>query len=75
MSVKLLVDTDEFLDYFMADLEKAQKSVWLQTLSFEGDSAGKTIAHQLLKNKVGDIRILVDYFSRYKMSDHLLWLP
>ncbi len=75
MTAQLLVDAPEFLHHLTQDLRQAQQSVWLQTLSFEGDRAGKTIASLLLDCAAPDIRILVDHFTNYKLSDQLLWLP
>ncbi len=75
MNVKLLIDSEEFVEALRGDLKRARKSVYLQTLSFEGDATGQSVAQWLLNSPANDLKIIVDFFTRFKLSDHLLWWP
>ncbi len=75
MKVDLLIDSAEFLEALKGDLERAKESIYLQTLSFEGDATGQEIAQLLLDSPAKDVKIIVDFFTKFKLSDRLLWWP
>jgi cardiolipin synthase len=49
--------------------------VWVQTLSFEGDSGGGRLAQALHESQARDRRILVDEFTRWVQNDRFLYRP
>ena len=72
---QLLVDAEEFWRQLQHDLQRASKRVWIQTLSFEGDSAGLPLAEALLASRARDRRLIVDAFSQHILSDRFIYLP
>ena len=72
---RLLVGSEEFLTALEADTAAARERVWLQTLSFEGDTAGQRLAQLLRETKAPDKRILVDEFTRFVQNDRFLFSP
>jgi cardiolipin synthase len=73
--IQLLVDADEFWPQLQRDLQRAERRVWLQTLSLEADTAGLPLADALLACKATDRRLLVDAFSRHILSDRFIYAP
>ncbi len=72
---RLLVGSTEFLNALEADTVAARERVWMQTLSFEGDSAGQRVAQALRESRAPDKRILVDEFTRFVQNDRFLYSP
>jgi cardiolipin synthase len=75
MRLKLLVDSGEFWGVLREDIRSAQQSIYIQTFSFEGDTAGKSLADALLASKAVDKRIIVDDYTRWMISDKYLYSP
>ncbi len=75
MDVKIIPDSRLFLKQVESDIRKASKRVLIQTLSFEGDRAGREISTLLQRADVPDKRIIVDSYTRWCLSDHILFLP
>jgi cardiolipin synthase len=69
----LLVDADELWPQLQRDLHHATKRVWIQTLSFEGDSAGLPLADALLASRARDRRLIIDAFSQHILSDRFIY--
>lgn len=75
MKMSLLIDSGEFWKALKKDIDSSQKYIYILTLSFEGDSVGKMLSDQLITSKAVDIRILIDQYTRYILSDHFLYAP
>lgn len=75
MSNKLLIDQDQFWSALKNDIAAAKKSIYLQTLSFEGDTVGKKLCEALKESNASDIRIVVDCYTKYIISDRFIYTP
>jgi cardiolipin synthase len=75
IACELLVDSGSFWERLSADITSARQSVYIQTLSFEGDSAGRGLADSVKASAAGDKRIIVDNYTRYVLSDKFLFSP
>ena len=75
MDVKIIPDSQLFLKHVENDIREASKRVLIQTLSFEGDRAGRKVSALLRLAGVPDKRIIVDSYTRWCLSDHILFLP
>ena len=75
MRFQLLVDADRFWLQLQRDLQRASRRVWIQTLSFEGDSAGLPLAEALLASRARDRRLIIDAFSQHILSDRFIYAP
>jgi phosphatidylserine/phosphatidylglycerophosphate/cardiolipin synthase-like enzyme len=64
LRIELLVDGAEFWSRLEGDIAQARERVWVQTLSFEGDTAGRKLSGALQACGAPDRRILVDSFNR-----------
>jgi cardiolipin synthase len=69
MTFDLLVDSDNFWNRLQADIKSAQHGLLIQTLSFEGDSVGKKLSELVKASPAKDKRIIIDYYTRYILSD------
>jgi cardiolipin synthase len=75
MKTKLLVDSNQFWTTLREDILSAQRSILVQTFSFEGDQTGKMLAEALLSSAAVDKRIIVDDYTRWVISDKFLYAP
>lgn len=75
MRIELQVDSQEFWPRLREDILAAQESVRIQTLSFEGDSAGKGLADVLRTIQPLDARVLVDAWTQFFLNDRFLYAP
>ena len=75
MSIQLKVDSTEFWTSLKQDIAAAKDYVYVQTLSFEGDRAGRGLADALLSSAATDKRIAVDSFSKVIINDKLINAP
>ena len=73
--MELLVDSTEFWNRLAEDIAGARQRAWVQTLSFEGDAAGRRLTDAMLACPATDRRILVDDYSRYWLSDRFILGP
>ena len=71
----LLVGSDEFWSHLRADIESAQASVCVQTLSFEADAAGTGLSEAMRASGAADRRIIVDRFTQHFVSDRWVFSP
>jgi cardiolipin synthase len=74
-NIKLLVDSEEFWNSLRNDLAGAEKSAYIQTLSFEGDPVGLGLSQALTNCKARDKRIIVDQYTRYIINDKVIFSP
>src|ERR1700752_2282816 len=75
MKIELLVDFKEFWSHLRADIERARRSVFVQTFAFEGDRVGKDLAAALLSSPATDKRVLADSFTRVVLNDGVRYWP
>jgi len=75
VKVRLLVDSAEFQAAVDEDLPQARREVFIQALTFEGDTAGQWIGGLLERSKAADRRMIIDAFSRAVVSDRFIWGP
>ncbi|MCX6553241.1 MAG: phosphatidylserine/phosphatidylglycerophosphate/cardiolipin synthase family protein [Acidobacteria bacterium] len=76
MSIRLLVDAAEFWPAFEADARTATTRLYVQTLSFEGDTAGQGLADLFLAlGPIVDRRLIIDHYTRYFINDRFLYAP
>jgi len=75
MRMRLLVDSNEFWTVLREDIQSAQQCIYIQTFSFEGDKAGKSLAEALISSPAVDKRIIVDDYTKWVISDKYLYSP
>ncbi|MCP4566465.1 MAG: phosphatidylserine/phosphatidylglycerophosphate/cardiolipin synthase family protein [FCB group bacterium] len=75
MNLEILVDSDNFWTRFAEDIDSAQKNIYIQTLSFEGDKAGLQLAERLTAAAAPDKRIIIDNYTKYMLSDKFRYSP
>jgi cardiolipin synthase A/B len=75
MNIQLKVDSTEFWDSLKQDIARAKDRVFIQTLSFEGDEAGKGLADALLTSTASDRRLIIDSFSKIIINDKFIKAP
>lgn len=73
MKIQLLVDSKEFWNSLQRDIHNSTKCIYIQTLSFEGDSVGEMLSSNLLSCNSRDIRVIVDYYTKYVISDRFIY--
>ena len=76
MKYDILIDSDNFWRRLKLDILNAEKEILIQTLSFEGDWVGHELGHTLLsiRNSIR-IKILIDSYNKYILSDKFLYRP
>ncbi|MGH7554102.1 MAG: phospholipase D-like domain-containing protein [Longimicrobiales bacterium] len=75
LDAEILVDGPAFWSRLKSDIVSARERVWVQTLSFEGDVAGRALADAVSASHAADRRILVDSFTRVIVNDRLIHAP
>jgi len=75
VNTTILVDASEFWSRFRDDIASAKENVYIQTLSFEGDTVGLDLSKALIACHAADRRIIVDHYTRFMLNDRFLYLP
>ncbi len=75
MSLRLLVDAPEFCEALASDFREARHTAFVQAMTFEGDTAGTTVANLIRSCPATDRRVLVDAYTRHVLSDRFRWRP
>jgi len=75
MNSKILVDSDNFWNSLNDDIQLSQDYIYLQTLSFEGDSVGFKLCDSLFSSSASDKKILVDPYIKVMLSDKFVYSP
>jgi cardiolipin synthase len=75
MRLKTLVSTDEFWASLQEDIRSSKGSIFIQTLSFEGDRVGKMLSDRLFSSAAADVRVLVDSYTKFVISDKFRHSP
>ncbi len=73
--MRFLVDSDALMEQLAADVRGARRSVCVQTMSFEGDSAGRRLARLLIGRTDLERTLIVDRYSLFNLNDRLLPTP
>jgi len=74
-NITLLIDSSQFWEQFKKDTQTAEKNIYIQTLSFEGDSIGQNLHDELKKSTATDIRIISDTYINYIINDLFIFSP
>ena len=76
MRIQIQVDAEEFWPSLQNDIRSASDTVYIQTLSFEGDRVGKDLSRELLASDAGDRRVIADeFYTKYKINDKFYFKP
>jgi cardiolipin synthase len=76
MNCDILVDSHNFWHCLKSDMLSAKKEILIQTLSFEGDRVGQELERTLLSlNPSIQVKILIDSYTKYILSDKFLFRP
>jgi cardiolipin synthase len=74
MNYQLCVDSSEFVQSLEENLKTCQQSFYVQTLSFEGDKAGRYLEKCFASLPQGvDRRLIIDDYSNYIVNDKFLY--
>ncbi len=74
--IQIQVDADEFWPSLKKDIRSAKECVYVQTLSFEGDSVGEALAEELSSSSAPDRRVIVDeFYTLHRINDNFLHNP
>jgi cardiolipin synthase len=73
---QIQVDAEEFWPSLRSDILSAREHVYVQTLSFEGDSVGEALADALSSSSAPDRRVVVDeFYTLHRINDNFLHSP
>ncbi len=75
MSNSVLLGAQSFMDDFQKNAMKAEKSIYVQAMTFEGDAAGEQLIDILLNSPVEDKKLLVDNYSNAVINDSFIISP
>jgi cardiolipin synthase len=73
--LELLVSPDDFWTALERDIAAATDSVYVQTMTFEADTAGTRLADALVAARARDRRLLLDSYTRFTINDRFLFWP
>ena len=66
---ELLVGADLFWRRARVDMAAARRRLYVQAMTFEGDSVGLTVAAGIAASRARNRRVLVDAYTRFTVSD------
>jgi len=75
MKIEILSGSENFWQYFKKDLKKTKDKLYIETFSFEADETGKILFEEIKNSGVADIKMIVDNFVKYMISDKFLYTP
>ena len=73
MQSNLLIGAREFMDSLAQSSGKAQKSFYVQAMTFEGDDAGEELIKLMMASPATDKRLQIDSFSKAVINDHFVF--
>lgn len=73
MTGQVLVDSEAFKTRFELLAAKAQKSIYIQAMSFEGDSVGEWLVNTLIGSPAKDIQLCLDSYSKFVINDRFIY--
>ena len=65
LKTKLLVDSADFWENLKRDIETAESKIYIQTLSFEADAAGRKLSSKIWNLLNGEINLLNEKHNSY----------
>jgi cardiolipin synthase A/B len=74
-SCALYVGAQAFCDQALDDMRRARSRLYVQAMTFEGDSAGWRIGEGILQSSASERRVLVDDYTRWVINDRLICAP
>ncbi len=75
MQRKVLVGAEEFMHALALRAQEATDSLYIQAMTFEGDTAGEALIDMIINSPAKDKRLIVDCFSKAVVSDHFVFGP
>ena len=75
MKTKVLVGSTAFMKALGERAQSAQDLLYVQAMTFEGDSAGEELIDLMIDSPAKDKRLIVDSFSKAVVSDHFVFGP
>jgi cardiolipin synthase len=73
---QIQVDADEFWPSLKSDIQSAKDCVYVQAMSFEGDSVGLALAESLAASPAADRRVIADeFYTFHRINDKFLHSP
>jgi cardiolipin synthase A/B len=75
LNTRVLVDSGAFWSAMAADLAAARDHAYVQAMTFEADSVGRVVAAGIMDCGAADRRVLIDEFSKHKVSDRFVHAP
>ena len=73
MTGRVLVDSDAFKERFEVLAAQAKKSIYIQAMSFEGDSVGEWLIDTLIASPAQDIQLCLDSYSKFVINDRFIY--
>ncbi|MCV9387249.1 phospholipase D-like domain-containing protein [Reichenbachiella ulvae] len=73
MQSKILVGAKEFMNALKSRALAATQSLYVQAMTFEGDSAGESLINLMIHSPAKDKRLIIDSFSKVVVSDHFVF--
>ncbi len=73
MTGQVLVDSVAFKKRFEALAAKAKKSIYVQAMSFEGDSVGEWLVSTLMASPAKEIQLCLDSYSKLVVNDRFIY--
>ncbi len=68
--MQLLLGSDAFWRRAQEDIARAQRRLFVQAMTFEGDRAGRSVADAIADSPAASRRVLVDDYTFHVVSDH-----
>lgn len=75
MQSKILVGAKEFMEALKSRALAATQSLYVQAMTFEGDTAGESLINLMIHSPAKDKRLIIDSFSKVVVSDHFVFGP
>lgn len=73
MQSQVLVGSKDFMSALRKMSAVAQKSLFIQAMTFEGDAAGEELIQLMIDSPAKDKRLLIDSFSKVVISDDFVF--
>ncbi|MBN1423608.1 phosphatidylserine/phosphatidylglycerophosphate/cardiolipin synthase family protein [Candidatus Fermentibacteria bacterium] len=75
LGIEILAGAGQFMSRLETDLLQSRRYAAVQTMSFEGDSAGRRLAVALAACPAPQRQLLIDSYSRFVVSDKFRFFP
>ena len=68
-----MVDATEFMQHFSERALQAKRSLYVQAMTFEGDTAGRALIDIMKRSPAIDKRLCIDSYSKYVINDQFVF--